>query len=76
MNDTIHGGAKTYWLIEYVGGIPCPVYVQAEGSFHTCDPWKARRFASREEAELYMGNGQHVKFANPWMAVEHLFYGE
>lgn len=67
------------WLIEYEGAVPAPVYVpetfQPRGCF-TMDAWLAKRFQSKAEAELWMGNPKFgddfcTPFAWPWHAVEH-----
>jgi hypothetical protein len=60
----------TAYLIEYTGAQPCPVYVPEAAGYYTCDPWKARRFETREQANRYMDeNG----YKGNWTAVEHGF---
>ncbi len=63
------------WLVEYRGAIPCPVYATDEG-FPTCDPWKAKRFGSKELAEYWMHRSGIIAYEFPWEATSHGFDGE
>lgn len=68
--------AIPYWLIEYVGAVPVPVYVRtspANGVAFTCDPWHAMKFNAKEKAEEYMRQPGRVPFESPWAAIEHEF---
>lgn len=60
------------WLIEFVGAKPCPVYA-TDGPWHTCNPWKAKRFDTRDEAEAWMARPNIVPFTFPWCATSHGF---
>ena len=63
---------KTTWLVEYIGAVPCPVYA-TYWDLPTCDPWQAREFDTKEEAEAWMGRPNRVPYTKPWTAVEHGF---
>lgn len=66
---------SSVWLVEYRGAVPCPVYATEQG-FPTCDPWKAKRFQSREAAEAWMHRPEIIGYEEPWHAAEHGFDGD
>lgn len=63
---------ESWWLIEYVGAKPVPVYVSASESWYTTNPWEAKRFYTKEQAEQYMKTGA-IPFTSPWAPVQHGF---
>lgn len=79
--------SKTHWLIEYVGAVPCAVYVPVDygetGGYYTCNPWRARSFETEAEAREWMRHpndsaiGDSVLYSVPytgsWRPVEHAF---
>ena len=66
---------QPYWLVEYVGAVPCPVYarISANGCGFTCDAWQALKFATKAGAEAWMIRSSRASFNAPWAAVEHVF---
>lgn len=62
----------TVWLVEYLRATPCPVYARENGPL-TCDPWEAKKFVAKEEAQAWMVRDGVVAFLPPWTAVEHKF---
>lgn len=60
------------WLVEFVGAKPCPVYA-TDGPWHTCNPWEAISFDTREEAEAWMTRPGIVGYQHPWAACSHGF---
>lgn len=64
------------WLIEFVGATPCAAYAPTEPGWYTMNPWNAKCFDTKEEAESWMANpygNSDVPFRKPWAAVEHGF---
>lgn len=61
-----------YWLVEYVGSKPCPVYA-SWGTSPTCDAWHAAKFRTKRDAELWMTRPGVIPFTEPWAAIEHEF---
>lgn len=64
---------KTAWLIEH----PTPglglVYAPEKGGWLTMNPFEAKRFNTKEEAEAFMKKPDHVSYGAGWSAVEHGF---
>jgi hypothetical protein len=63
------------WLVEYIGAKPLPAYA-TEGPWPTFDPWIAKSFGTKEEAEAWMTRPNIVPYDFPWLAVEHGFQVE
>ena len=63
-----------WWLVEFVGSIPCPVYARDNGFIQTtCDPYEAKWFETKELAEQWMHRSGIIGFSEPWRAIEHSF---
>ena len=62
------------WLIEYVGAVPGPVYVPENYALthghYTMDPWEAKRFETKEQAEAW--DFRH-DYNAPWEVIGHSF---
>ena len=65
---------KMTWLIEHppVSSFG-PIYVPEKSGHLTFDPWAAKRFNSKEEAEQFMTKPDYIPFRSPWHAVSHGF---
>ena len=59
----------TCWLIEYIGAIPVPVYMDKDMQ-PTADPWAGKKFTSMSEAYQWMHQGA---LDAPWKPIEHTF---
>jgi len=62
----------SWWLVEYVGATPCPVYARWAPT-HTCDPREAAYFETKAKAEAWMVRPGIIPFKAPWTAVSHGF---
>jgi hypothetical protein len=65
------------WLIEYANAVPVPVYAPAKPGWYTTNPWDAKCFDTKGEAEAWMkepyGMAGSVPFSAPWEPREHGF---